>query len=269
MMHVRYDFVKFCAHLTNNLYSCIRLEGTFQSMQKQNVGKKEPTMLSIGRASEYLGVSIDTLRRWEKRERIEAYRSPGGHRYFKKQDLDNLFGTKYQRDPSEEVETDKTVAAPLEIQKEEPAKKEVYKTVIVVAKRPLPIYEQVAQILDRPIRQFSIPPVKSLAIRSERFEVSTFNATSNSASDNTLLPQITLNNGPINASLSPTSEIRPQDRSSDETTLPPLPTKTKSLVSKTSIMVALAIVSVIIICLALVLYFYSQPKIISSIPSQY
>ncbi len=52
---------------------------------------------SIGKSSEYLGVSIDTLRRWEKKGVIVAYRSPGGHRYFLKQDLDNLFGQKYTR----------------------------------------------------------------------------------------------------------------------------------------------------------------------------
>jgi excisionase family DNA binding protein len=54
-------------------------------------------LLSIGDASEYLGVSIDTLRRWEKKGKVEAYRSPGNHRYFKKSDLDNLFGKKYER----------------------------------------------------------------------------------------------------------------------------------------------------------------------------
>lgn len=52
---------------------------------------------SIGKSSEYLGVSIDTLRRWEKKGVIIAYRSPGGHRYFLKQDLDKLFGQKYTR----------------------------------------------------------------------------------------------------------------------------------------------------------------------------
>ena len=52
---------------------------------------------SIGKSSEYLGVSIDTLRRWEKKGVITAYRSPGGHRYFLKQDLDKLFGHKYVR----------------------------------------------------------------------------------------------------------------------------------------------------------------------------
>ena len=56
----------------------------------ENIGKNDK-LLSIGEASEYLGVSIDTLRRWEKKEKVKSYRSPGGHRYFRKNDLDTLF----------------------------------------------------------------------------------------------------------------------------------------------------------------------------------
>lgn len=55
-------------------------------------------ILTIGDASEYLGISIDTLRRWEKKGRIEPLRSPGGHRYYKKEDLDGLFGKRYVRE---------------------------------------------------------------------------------------------------------------------------------------------------------------------------
>ena len=55
-------------------------------------------LISIGDASEYLGISIDTLRRWEKKGRITPMRSPGGHRYFSKRELDNLFGKRYTRD---------------------------------------------------------------------------------------------------------------------------------------------------------------------------
>ena len=70
-------------------------------MQDNSVVAKSPQVLldriSIGKASEYLGVSIDTLRRWEKKGVIAAYRSPGGHRYFLKNDLDKLFGQKYTR----------------------------------------------------------------------------------------------------------------------------------------------------------------------------
>lgn len=66
-------------------------------------GKKN--YLSIGESSEYLGVSIDTLRRWEKKGRINPYRSPGGHRYYERDELDKLFGKRYVRDETKEPGT--------------------------------------------------------------------------------------------------------------------------------------------------------------------
>lgn len=63
----------------------------------QNNLSQQVERLTIGESSEYLGVSIDTLRRWEKKGVISAVRSPGGHRYFIKKDLDKLFGQKYTR----------------------------------------------------------------------------------------------------------------------------------------------------------------------------
>ena len=63
-------------------------------------------LLSIGKSSEYLGVSIDTLRRWEKRGRITPLRSPGGHRYYSKDELDSLFGKRYSRDEETQRRTD-------------------------------------------------------------------------------------------------------------------------------------------------------------------
>ena len=44
--------------------------------------------LHIGEASKYLGVSIDTLRRWDKSGKLPAKKSSGGHRYYSYQDLD-------------------------------------------------------------------------------------------------------------------------------------------------------------------------------------
>lgn len=76
--------------------------------------QKKRNLLSIGDASEYLGVSIDTLRRWEKKGRIAPLRSPGGHRYFSEQDLDNLFGKKYTRDSKPKPRIEKTEKAEVE-----------------------------------------------------------------------------------------------------------------------------------------------------------
>lgn len=44
--------------------------------------------ISIGKAAQYLGVSHDTLRRWEKKGKIKALRSPTNRRYYIKKELD-------------------------------------------------------------------------------------------------------------------------------------------------------------------------------------
>jgi len=44
--------------------------------------------LNIGEAAGYLGISIDTLRRWDKSGKLPARRSGGGHRYYSQTDLE-------------------------------------------------------------------------------------------------------------------------------------------------------------------------------------
>lgn len=49
----------------------------------------EEKLLTIAEAAEILGVSIDTLRRWDKSGKLVAIRKEGGvHRYYRQQDLD-------------------------------------------------------------------------------------------------------------------------------------------------------------------------------------
>lgn len=69
-------------------------------------------LLTIGESATYLGVSIDTLRRWDNKGIIYAYRSPSGHRYFNKNDLSKLFGQKYVRTAETEKREDKDVIQP-------------------------------------------------------------------------------------------------------------------------------------------------------------
>ena len=46
----------------------------------------------IGEAAKLLGVSIDTLRRWDKIGRLQSVRSsPRGHRFYLSSDLEQLF----------------------------------------------------------------------------------------------------------------------------------------------------------------------------------
>ncbi|MBU1104802.1 helix-turn-helix domain-containing protein [Candidatus Parcubacteria bacterium] len=44
--------------------------------------------LNIGEAARYLGVSIDTLRRWDKNGKLSAKRSEGSHRFYLETDLE-------------------------------------------------------------------------------------------------------------------------------------------------------------------------------------
>jgi len=67
-------------------------------MQDLQESGQNASLLGIGEAAEFTGVSIDTLRRWEKKGKIKTFRSPGGHRYFQRHELQQVFGTKYQRD---------------------------------------------------------------------------------------------------------------------------------------------------------------------------
>ena len=42
-------------------------------------------LVKIGEASELIGVSIDTLRRWEKKGWLKAVKTPGGTRLYDKE----------------------------------------------------------------------------------------------------------------------------------------------------------------------------------------
>ena len=50
----------------------------------------ERRWLRLGPAAELLGVSANTLRRWSDAGRIACYRSAGGHRRFRRADIEAL-----------------------------------------------------------------------------------------------------------------------------------------------------------------------------------
>ena len=50
--------------------------------------------LSLGPASRLVGVDPDTLRRWARDGRIEAFTTPGGHRRFARRSLQQLVATR-------------------------------------------------------------------------------------------------------------------------------------------------------------------------------
>ena len=73
--------VKKCAILEKILYTKNILE---------NYAGRKKMKLTIGKAAKELGVTIETLRRWEKEGKITAERTRGGHRRFDIQSLRGL-----------------------------------------------------------------------------------------------------------------------------------------------------------------------------------
>jgi excisionase family DNA binding protein len=60
--------------------------------------------VSLGRASEILGVDESTLRRWADSGRVQVYRTPGGHRRFNLPSLQALVDGRSRRDSVDQVE---------------------------------------------------------------------------------------------------------------------------------------------------------------------
>jgi excisionase family DNA binding protein len=48
----------------------------------------EPDWLTLGQAAKYLGVAQSTIRKWSDQGRVPAFYTPGGHRRYRRQDLD-------------------------------------------------------------------------------------------------------------------------------------------------------------------------------------
>jgi len=47
--------------------------------------------MTVKEAAEFLGIAAETLRRWDKKGKLKAYRHPmNRYRLYKKQDLENL-----------------------------------------------------------------------------------------------------------------------------------------------------------------------------------
>ena len=55
----------------------------------RRVGGDEPAeWLTLGQAAKYLGVAQSTIRKWSDLGRVPAFHTPGGHRRFRRRDLD-------------------------------------------------------------------------------------------------------------------------------------------------------------------------------------
>ena len=50
----------------------------------------EPDWLTLGQAAKYLGVAQSTIRKWSDTGRVPAFYTPGGHRRYRRMDLDSF-----------------------------------------------------------------------------------------------------------------------------------------------------------------------------------
>jgi excisionase family DNA binding protein len=57
---------------------------------RQPVPANEPDWLTLGQAAKYLGMAQSTIRKWSDNGRLPAFYTPGGHRRYRRGDLDQF-----------------------------------------------------------------------------------------------------------------------------------------------------------------------------------
>src|SRR5438046_7900335 len=50
----------------------------------------DPDWLTLGQAAKYLGVAQSTIRKWSDNGRVPAFYTPGGHRRYRRADLETF-----------------------------------------------------------------------------------------------------------------------------------------------------------------------------------
>ena len=63
-------------------------------VNREPIGRRapasEPDWLTLGQAAKYLGVAQSTIRKWSDQGRLAAFYTPGGHRRYRRSDLDRF-----------------------------------------------------------------------------------------------------------------------------------------------------------------------------------
>lgn len=62
----------------------------YRSSRTQASSSETPEWLTLGEAARYLGVAQSTVRKWADMGRLETFKTPGGHRRFRRDDLDRF-----------------------------------------------------------------------------------------------------------------------------------------------------------------------------------
>ena len=60
----------------------------FDDRRRSDPGRSE--WLTLGQAATYLGVAQSTMRKWTDLGRVSAFKTPGGHRRYRRSDLDQF-----------------------------------------------------------------------------------------------------------------------------------------------------------------------------------
>lgn len=60
------------------------------TLRTPGAGNTAPEWMTLGEAAKYLGVAQSTVRKWADAERVETFKTPGGHRRFRRDDLDRF-----------------------------------------------------------------------------------------------------------------------------------------------------------------------------------
>jgi excisionase family DNA binding protein len=60
----------------------------YTGSRRTNAG--QPEWLTLGQAAKYLGVAQSTMRKWSDLGRVSAFYTPGGHRRYRRSDLDQF-----------------------------------------------------------------------------------------------------------------------------------------------------------------------------------
>jgi excisionase family DNA binding protein len=75
-----------------------------ESSGRRGAGGQQPEWLTLGQASKYLGVAQSTMRKWSDVGRVPAFYTPGGHRRYRRADLDQFLERSGRAGPGGPIE---------------------------------------------------------------------------------------------------------------------------------------------------------------------
>jgi excisionase family DNA binding protein len=77
---------------------------SFRESSGRRASGGQPEWLTLGQASKYLGVAQSTMRKWSDVGRVPAFYTPGGHRRYRRADLDQFLDRSGRTGPGGPIE---------------------------------------------------------------------------------------------------------------------------------------------------------------------